>query len=61
VDYAADTVDQSGPIEIDEQAEGKVRNLQLGEELSFVNGQDAFDCLDLHHNYFLYDQIQPIT
>jgi len=45
-------------VKVDKQSDGYVQQLQVAQELRFVNGQQAFDCLRFHQNAALDENIE---
>src|SRR5580704_570783 len=48
-------------VEVDEQADGQIRQAQVGHHLRFVNWRQAFDRLELEQDLLLYNEVDTVA
>ena len=58
-DHSSDSILQNQLVEVDEQADRRVEQFHVTEELGFVDGQDALDGLQFDKQAVVHIDIQP--
>ena len=61
VRHAADAVHQAGGIEVDEEPELAAGQLEVGQQLRFMQRVQSLDRLEFHDHVTLDNQIQPVS
>jgi hypothetical protein len=56
-----DSLSQNRHVEIDDESNRLVQQLQIGEELCFMDGENSLNALQLENYDILDDQIKAIT
>jgi hypothetical protein len=58
---AANSLPEDGDVEVHEEANGVAGELQVGDDLSFMNWKELLDRFDLQDQKALHEHIDPIS